>query len=331
MLLWRLLVSAILIPAFVGLFYLDNLVGDAAPVLFALVLLIAIRCAWEMVELFRVRSFEPSFWQTAFLSCVVVATVWLPHWRGLSAQGDHYQITSLASDEAPILAFAASLLWLLASNAIRYRAPGSRMETLGAELLIVSYVGVFLCLTAKLRWVNGGGYLALGSLIIAAKCGDIGAYTLGRLFGRRKMAPLLSPGKTWAGAVGALIGGAVGAWLWLRFGPALFKPSALTHPAAADFQPSFHYGRSSIFIGYSGAVYLHPSDAWAVVYGLLIGLAGLIGDLCESLIKRDLGKKDAASLFPGFGGLLDLTDSVLYAGPVAYVLWRMLPLEAWPQ
>jgi phosphatidate cytidylyltransferase len=314
MLLWRLAVSAILIPAFVGLFCLDYLAGDSAPVLFVLVLLIAIRCAWEMVELFRVRSFEPSFWQTAFLSCIVVATAWLPHFQRLIADsrqfqmfyGDQFQII----DEVPILAFAASILWLLASNALRFSAPGSRMETLGAELLIVSYVGVLLCLTAKLRWVNGAGYLALGSLIIAAKCGDIGAYTLGRLFGRRKMAPLLSPGKTWAGAIGALIGGALGAWLWLRFAPALVRPSGLTHPSS--------------FI-------LHPSDRWAVLYGLLIGLAGLIGDLCESLIKRDLGKKDAASLFPGFGGLLDLIDSVMYAGPVAYVLWRVLPIQAWPQ
>ena len=52
----------------------------------------------------------------------------------------------------------------------------------------------------------------------------------------------------------------------------------------------------------------------------------MVGDLCESLIKRDLGKKDAAALMPGFGGLLDLTDSVLYAGPIAYLLWLPLPL-----
>jgi phosphatidate cytidylyltransferase len=55
----------------------------------------------------------------------------------------------------------------------------------------------------------------------------------------------------------------------------------------------------------------------------------MVGDLCESLIKRDLGKKDAAALMPGFGGLLDLTDSVLYAGPIAYLLWIVLPLRTW--
>jgi phosphatidate cytidylyltransferase len=65
------------------------------------------------------------------------------------------------------------------------------------------------------------------------------------------------------------------------------------------------------------------------VYGLILGITGLVGDLCESLIKRDVGKKDSSSLLPGFGGLLDLVDSVLYAAPVAYVLWKALPLATW--
>jgi phosphatidate cytidylyltransferase len=65
-----------------------------------------------------------------------------------------------------------------------------------------------------------------------------------------------------------------------------------------------------------------------VLYGIIMGLVGLIGDLCESLIKRDVGQKDSAPLFPGFGGLLDLLDSVIYAGPVAYLLWLTLPLAS---
>jgi phosphatidate cytidylyltransferase len=295
---WRLLVSAILIPAFIFLFYLDQRAGETAPVLLALCLALAIRSAWELAELFRVRSFSPSFWQTGFLSCAVVVSAWIPHlWSVRSA-------TALSSMfVTPMLVFTFCVLWLLASNAARYRAPGGRMETLGAEILIVCYVGVLLCLTAELRWVAGAkaGYLVLGSLLVAAKCGDIGGYTLGRLFGRRKMAPLLSPGKTWAGAAGALLTSALGAWLWLHFAPPLFDSSWPPSPGL-----------------------------WAAVYGLAIGIVGMIGDLCESLIKRDLGKKDAASLMPGFGGLLDLTDSVLYAGPVALVLWNVLPLQTWP-
>jgi phosphatidate cytidylyltransferase len=294
---WRLLVSAILIPAFVFLFYLDQRAGETAPVLLVLCLAIAVRSAWELVELLRVRSFAPSFWQTALLSCAVVISAWIPH-LSPTRSGN----ASPIAFATPMLVFSLCVVWLLASNAARYRAPGGTMETLGAEILTVCYVGVLIALTAELRWVAGAkaGYLVLGSLLVAAKSGDIGAYTLGRLIGRRKMAPLLSPGKTWAGAVGALITSAFGAWLWLHFAPPLFD---------ASWPPS-------------------PSF-WAAAYGLVIGIVGMIGDLCESLIKRDLGKKDAAALMPGFGGLLDLTDSVLYAGPVALVLWNILPLRTW--
>jgi phosphatidate cytidylyltransferase len=294
---WRLVVSAILIPAFAGLFYLDHRAGPSAPVLLALVLLLAVRAVWELVRLFRVRSFEPSFPQTAFFSCVVIVSAWLPH------VGSPPPTAGSAGDVGlPALAFGAAVLCLFASNAARYRGPGARMETLGAELLIVSYIGLLLCLTAQLRWVAGSqaGYLVLGSLIIAVKCGDSLAYTFGRLFGRRKMAPLLSPGKTWAGAVGGMLGSALGAWAWLHWAPPLFDSSWPSCP-----------------------------DLWSIVYGLLVGIAGIVGDLCESLIKRDLGQKDAASLMPGFGGMLDLIDSVLYAGPVAYILWQTLPLSSW--
>src|SRR5262249_15073678 len=126
------------------------------------------------------------------------------------------------------LVFGLAVLWLLASNAFRYRGPGKSMETLGAEVLIVSYAGLLLGLTARLRWVAGEevgalGYYVLGSLIVAAKCGDIGAYTFGRLFGRRKMAPLLSPGKTWAGFVGALLVAGLASYLWLQFACNLFN------------------------------------------------------------------------------------------------------------
>ena len=106
----------------------------------------------------------------------------------------------------------------------------------------------------------------LGSLIVAAKCGDTGAYTFGRLFGRRKMSPLLSPGKTWAGAVGAVVVGGLGAWAWLQYAPRLFGGS------------------------WTGGDWLV-----CVLYGVIVAIAGLVGDLCESLIKRDLGKKDAAA------------------------------------
>lgn len=284
MLAWRLTVSAILIPAAIGIFYLDHQQESEAPYLLALCVLLALRATWELADLLKTRSFAPSFALTAVSSVAIIFMSWMEHL------------------ELGMMVFALSVHAIFLRGAIRYREPGSSMETVGADVLIVAYVGVLLATTAQLRWVAGSqaGYLALGSLIIAAKAGDIGAYTLGRLFGRKKMVPTLSPGKTWMGAFGALLGSGFGAIAWLQIATPQFNPM---------WMPCEWY--------------------WALLFGVVIGIAGLIGDLCESLIKRDVGRKDSAALMPGFGGLLDLLDSILYAGPIAYVLWAVIPLRTW--
>lgn len=296
MLAWRLAVSAFLIPACYGIFYLDHQAGSSAPWLLGLCLVLGARCAWEMTTLLRTRNFDPHFPIVAFCTLSILLAGWLPQLEVIDALMNVDPLT------LAMLAFSLSVLVLFLRGAIRYRQPGSSMETLGAELLSVTYVGVLLIVTAQLRWVAGAqaGYLALGSLVIAAKMGDIGGYTIGRLFGRAKLVPTLSPGKTRAGGVGALCGAGLGAWLWLTFATPLFNPD---WPVCAWY--------------------------WAVLYGVVVGLVGLVGDLCESLIKRDVEKKDSATLMPGFGGLLDLLDSILYAGPVAYLLWLLLPLASW--
>ena len=171
--------------------------------------------------------------------------------------------------------------------------------------------GATFSLAITPQWVDGltqgAGWIAIALVIFAfwrpALC-LVGAYFFGRLFGKRKMVPHLSPGKTWAGAVGALVGSAASAVAWLQFATPLFTP--------LNTQP-----------------WTPPFWIASAFYGLILGITGLIGDLCESLIKRDVGKKDSARLLPGFGGLLDLMDSVLYAGPVAYLLWKALPLVTW--
>jgi phosphatidate cytidylyltransferase len=292
MLRWRLAMSALMIPAFVGLFWADLRAGAAAPILFVVCLLLGLRCVWEMALLLRPRFPEVQFLPCALCVAALALAAWLPHWMSVVPEG-------LGALGPAGLTYALCTLGLLGYEASRYEQPGQRMESLGGHVLIVSYVGLLLAATVQLRWVAGAqlGYLALGSMVIAVKMGDTGAYTFGRLFGKRKMSPKLSPGKTWAGFVGALVGSALGAWAWLTLATPLFDSAA--RPAA------WH---------------------WSVFYGAVMGVVGLVGDLCESLIKRDMGQKDAAALMPGFGGLLDLLDSILYAGPVAYALWLVLPL-----
>lgn len=302
MLIWRLFVSAILIPFFFGCFYLDAKLGASAPILLALVSFLAICGAGEMVDLLWTRSFTPNRLIVSACCTLVAAAAW---WGRFG----HMPIKIPSDDNTlaqVMLAYAMTILVLFLLATYRYREPGASMETLGAELLIVSYVGVLLGVVAQLRWVAGSdaGYLVIGSLVIVTKGGDVGAYFSGRFFGRRKLVPLLSPGKTWAGAVGALVGSAGSAVLWLHYATPMFTPKG--DPA-----------------------WIPPVWYASAFYGLVLGVTGLVGDLCESLIKRDVGKKDSSSLLPGFGGLLDLMDSVLYASPVAYVLWKALPLATW--
>ena len=296
MLRWRLLMSCLLIPALIALFAADQNLGRPATLLAAFCALVSLRSAWELSELLTVRNFRPSF----HLVGPLAVTVALFGWLHLHLQSN-YPITVLHSLGFIAAAIAAAFLILLTHEAFRFDSPGNSMESLGAHLIIILYAGALTALTAQLRWFPRAelGYFSLASVIVCVKCGDTCAYTFGRLWGKRKLTPKLSPGKTGMGFVGALVGSTTGAWLWLNFAGQLFqaKPQAAQLPIV-------------------------------IAYGLSIGIAGLVGDLCESLIKRDVGKKDASAILPGFGGLLDLVDSPLYAGPIALAWWILLPPAA---
>ena len=195
----------------------------------------------------------------------------------------------------------AGLMVTLLGEMRQFIEPGKSIENLSAAALSTLYVGGLLGFLIQLRLlpvagdVAAGGMLAMLSMILVTKATDIGAYTVGRLAGRHKMAPLLSPGKTWEGVAGGLVFGIGGSML--AFGP---LANVLEVELDAMKLP------------------------WAVVtigYALLVGVAGIIGDLAESMLKRDAAVKDSSSWLPGFGGVLDLLDSLLVAAPVAYGCW----------
>jgi phosphatidate cytidylyltransferase len=294
MLRWRIAVSVILVPALIALFWLDSLLGNSAPVFLALCLILALRGSYEMVELLKTRNLVPSYAAAGTGSVLAVLSGWMHFWMSSSGQQHHILISMGWIGTAMALSFCG----LLVREACVFEEPGRSMESLGSNTLIVMYAGFLLAVTAQFRWFPDPRlcYFAIGSMIIAVKSGDIGAYTFGRLWGKRKMAPRLSPGKTWMGFIGALVGSAVGGWLWLNYAGRLFD----VRPVAA----------SAVIV---------------IAYGMFLGVIGLIGDLCESLIKRDVAKKDSASLMPGFGGLLDLLDSPLFAGPFALAWWHLWP------
>ncbi|MCH2162551.1 MAG: phosphatidate cytidylyltransferase, partial [Phycisphaerales bacterium] len=129
----------------------------------------------------------------------------------------------------------------------------------------------------------------VAGLLLVVKMGDIGAYFSGLALGRHKLIPWLSPGKTVEGLIGGLILGGLA-------GMALSMLSASAQPA----------NQLCMVAG--------------VVGGVLLAFLGALGDLAESLLKRAAGSKDSGRLLPGMGGILDVVDSPLVTGPVAYFL-----------
>jgi phosphatidate cytidylyltransferase len=179
-----------------------------------------------------------------------------------------------------------------------FRTPGDVVVRLALAVWVVVYLALTTSFLAQLRWwpsSSGGsdhrGLLALLLTIFVPKSCDIGAYFAGSLFGRHPLTPILSPKKTWEGLIGGLVFAALTAVVLNR----------VSDP-----------GTAGPILG---------DDGRAAAFGVSVGVAAVMGDLAESLVKRDRGHKDASRLVPGFGGVLDVIDSVLFAAPVAY--WWM--------
>ncbi len=173
---------------------------------------------------------------------------------------------------------------------------GQVVTRLATSVLVSCYVGAPLACLALVRGLHSGprGLWDVIGLILVTKCGDIGAYTFGKLMGRRKLIPRVSPGKTWEGLLGGVVFCIAAAYLW--FGPLHDRIEVL---GAAP--------------GYK---------AWwaVVVFGVGLALCGLFGDLAESMVKRDTDQKDSGRLLPGLGGVWDVTDSLIGTAVFGYLL-----------
>jgi len=172
------------------------------------------------------------------------------------------------------------------------------------------YIVVPLAMLVQLRQQGSGAFLILYTLIVVWM-GDTAAYYTGRAIGRHKMAPRVSPGKTWEGAVGSLIGAVASGVLVFAYSReisgGLMKIGLLT-PDQAYLPPQI-------------------SPLWQfAVLSAVVNVAAQIGDLAESLLKRGAGVKDSGNLLPGHGGMLDRIDALLFAAPVVwyYAAWRVL-------
>jgi phosphatidate cytidylyltransferase len=185
-----------------------------------------------------------------------------------------------------LFTYVAMMLAAFGLEMYRFHEPGSAVPRLGTTLLAIGYLGVLPSFFAQLRFLTPEpGALLMALTIFVPKGNDIAAFFTGTFLGRHRMTRVLSPKKTWEGFAGGMMGGTL------------------------------------VAVGIHWVAPVFPRGVIeAIGFGLVVGLAGVLGDLAESLVKRDCQTKDASHSIPGFGGLLDVVDSVLFAAPVAY-LW----------
>lgn len=277
--------------------------GGAA--LAALLAIVAALGAWEYYRIARAVGHRP-FGEAGIALAGVAPLVVHAHYLGVAT-------LPLSVVVLAVLAIAAATIW-------RRGPGGAPLATAAVTVFGVLYTGVTLSFGYGLRYqdvvvgfdgapgigeVSLAGrtvQLSLGGLLLVLPlvvtwASDIGGYAFGRMFGRRKLIPSVSPGKTVEGAVGALLTSVLVAWLYVKL----------------VMQP----------VGQLGL-----TPAGLVAFGAAISATAQVGDLFESLLKREAGVKDSSSLIPGHGGVLDRVDSLLFVLPVAYLLLDALLVYA---
>ena len=295
----RLASAAVLVSVMVLLVWLDfwlatdNVLGHSGVVLVALSLLVGALTALEFANLWKGNNCQSAgvlMTGTVLMIAVASVPVW---WRDYPVQ-------------CPIGYFgwtvAGIITGLLVSFFVEAKAfqgsskvPGEVAGRIGLSTLVYVYLSMlfgFILPIRNLEQDNALGLLAVVLLIATVKMSDAFAYFAGKSFGTIKLAPAISPGKTWQGSLAAPVGGCLAAAI------VIFVVSPLVFGVTVQ-RPWW----------------------WFILYGVVVTLAAMVGDLAESLLKRDAQTKDSGSMLPGLGGLLDVLDSLVLAAPVSFLVW----------
>ena len=277
----RVLVAVVGIPIAVAAGYAGGLV------LASLLALLAGVGAWELFRLSRAHG------PTALEPIGIPLAALMP--LGAHAMRLGWLDAPLAAGGAVFVALCGAVLWA--------RSPDERpLGSIAITTFGVLYAGATLAYAYALRHHRFVVEPAAGAVLVFFPIGltwvsDSGAYFVGRALGKRKLMPRVSPGKTVAGAVGAIVATMIGAWIYNDF---VLRPVA--------------------------QLALAP---WtALIFGAVMSVVGQIGDLVESLFKREAGVKDSSSFFSAHGGVLDRLDSLYFAIPAAYLILGRLLLAA---
>jgi len=272
----RLLTSTIVIGCAGGLIAFSPLFWVSLLILLFVAALAGIG-VWEYVQLAQAKDLQPSSRLMIGLAVIVVIAFFFAR-----------QFPSL--EQLPVIfLFVGVVIFFLAHFKHSYKA----LPQVAVELFGVCYVAIPLCFMLGILYPIAKGSSPqdgrwwLMYLIAVTKITDVGAYFVGKLWGRHKLAPFLSPKKTVEGAVAGFCCAVAASFFMYVVGKKWL---------AGSFSLSF------------------PQALWM---GMLIGILGQIGDLAESLLKRDAFVKDSNRL-PGLGGILDMLDSLLLTAPVVY-------------
>jgi phosphatidate cytidylyltransferase len=281
----RIWMGAILIALAAAMLVLDQPYASYFPFLLLFILILSAAACLEMHLLLGSERSPPLWFSFASLLAIALSN-WPAH---LWLRGVDPWFLILAALTGVVL---SSFLVEMA----RFRRPDSSVVRIAISVWMAAYLGLLPSFLIQLRWLEGAdsvfsscprGVAALILTIFVPKMCDIGAFFTGRALGRHPMTPVLSPKKTWEGLVGGLATAMAAALIFNRIWPAM-----------------------------------PGQDLAALGLGFTVGLAGVYGDLAESLVKRDCMKKDASRMVPGFGGVLDVVDSIIFAAPVAYCWLR---------
>jgi phosphatidate cytidylyltransferase len=280
----RVLFSVIAVPLAIGIIFL----GGAW--LATLLSAIAALAAWELFRIARAGGVAPLDRFGIVLAAAVPLIVYA------------HSLRLFTPSRGQLLALMAVLPLVLLSIAIWTRGvEGRPLLAVSVTVFGIAYTGGTLAFGHAVRYhdyaVGDLAGLALIGLPLVLTWGtDIAAYFVGRAFGRRKLIPSVSPGKTVAGAIGGLVAAVLLAWLYIV---------SVLQPAAQ----------------------LAMRPAGIIAFGVLISVSAQVGDLAESLLKREAGVKDSSHIIPGHGGVLDRFDSLLFVLPVSYLLlgWLLIP------
>ena len=205
----------------------------------------------------------------------------------------------------PLVTVLAPLIYLLVS--LRREPLSQALPDAAVSYMLLPYVGFTLGVLPLLQ--SGIKALYLLFLMILVWSGDIAAFYVGRAIGRHKLAPRLSPGKSWEGAVASMISAVLVGWLLFHYLPEI----------ASSFRSvQIITIKSSVLWT---ALPKAPPLRLVAPFALCVNIAAQMGDLVESALKRGAGVKDSGTLLPGHGGVLDRIDALLFALPVGMIFY----------